>query len=177
MVFRMDKKMNTKFPDLLEEHNNIEIDYEADGIDFEPYDKFNSEEDTSGWIKAWTGNNQLDGKEYKIFGQDGTGGYAAFWCIRDIEDLLQQPIVFFGSEGELGVIASNFYDYVWLFANGIGPYEAVAYPEIENKINSNFLKFANDYAKTYEAKTSEIIARAQKEFPNFVSSIQQLCGY
>lgn len=167
--------MKTKFPDLLIAHNSIEINYQADGIDFEPYEAFTSEEDTASWIKAWTGNDELDGKEYKIFGENGAGGYVAFWCIREVDDLLEQPIVFFGSEGELGVIARNFYDYIWLFANGIGPYEAVAYPEIKNTINSNFLKFANDNAKSYEASPSEIIARAQKEFPSFVSSIQQLC--
>ena len=65
------------------------------------------------------------------FGQDGSGGYVAFWLIRLGEDLLRQPIVYFGSEGEIGVVAANFSDYLWLLAGGIGPVEAIDSPAAE----------------------------------------------
>lgn len=98
-----------ELPELLKQLHCIEIDYvDEDGIEFDPFDSFLSESDTSKWIKAWTGNEQLDGNEYLVFGQDGTGGYAAFWCVRETGDLLNQPIVFFGSEGELSVVAQSF---------------------------------------------------------------------
>ncbi|EPZ8231880.1 hypothetical protein ACXWHK_004678 [Vibrio alginolyticus] len=95
--------MNRTFPDQLKKLHSIEIDYaDGEGIDFEPYDDFYSQEETSEWIKAWTGNSSLNGHEYLIFGQDGSGGYAAFWLVANVEDLLQQPIVFFGSKVKLG---------------------------------------------------------------------------
>jgi hypothetical protein len=93
--------MGQKFPELLKQLHAIQIDYDDDdGINFEPFDRFYSASETSEWIKAWTGNKDIDGHESLIFGQDGTGGYAAFWCVRETSDLLLQPIVFFGSEGE-----------------------------------------------------------------------------
>lgn len=168
--------MNREFPELLQKLHRIDIDYDdGNGIDFEPYDSFYSDIDTSSWIKAWTGNTGLDGKEYRIFGQDGSGGYVAFWCIRNTRDVLEQPVVFFGSEGELGVIARNFYEYVWLFAGGIGPYEAVAYPDIELHKNQKFIEFAEEHASSYKNSPREIIANATNEFPDFINSVQTQC--
>lgn len=167
--------MGREFPELLKQLHCIEIDYaEGEGIDFEPYDCFYSEDDTSDWIKAWTGNNVLDGKEFQIFGQDGTGGYAAFWCVRETSDLLLQPIVFFGSEGELGLVAQSFYDYLWLFANGLGPYEAVVYPGIERPRNQLFLEFAEKYAPSHRCSSNEILSKANNEIPDFKALIEGL---
>ena len=168
--------MKRKFPDLLNKLHQIEIDYaDGEGIDFEPFNNFYSEEETSEWIKAWTGNKELDGSGYLIFGQDGTGGYAAFWCVRETDDLLQQPIVFFGSEGELGVVAQSFYDYVWLFANGIGPYEAVAYPGLERPQNQEFVEFAETHAPSHKDSANKITEKANNKFPDFVKTIEELC--
>lgn len=168
--------MDREFPELLKLLHCIEIDYvDGDGIDYEPFDNFHSENDTSEWIKAWTGNNDLDGKEFLIFGQDGTGGYVAFWCVRETTDLLLQPIVFFGSEGELGIVAQSFYDYLWLFANGLGPYEAIEYPENQRPQNPLFLEFAEKYALSHKASINDILIKANNEFPDFKASIEGLC--
>lgn len=168
--------MDRIFPNILKKLHAIEIDYaDGDGIDFEPFDEFYSETDTSEWIKSWTGNESLDGKEYLIFGQDGAGGYAAFWLVKNTLDLLQQPIVFFGSEGEIGVVAKNISDYVWLFANGVGPYEAAIYSGLERSKNDEFLKLAKRYAPTRESSVSKIIERAKAEYPDFEKLIRQLC--
>ncbi|MFD9817992.1 hypothetical protein [Streptomyces violascens] len=42
-----------------------------------------------------------------MFGQSGTGGYAAVWLGRQDEDLADQSIVFLGSEGETAVVARH----------------------------------------------------------------------
>ncbi len=165
-----------KIPEVLKKLHEIEIDYaDGDGIDFEPFDEFYSQEETSDWIRAWTGNESLDGSEYFIFGQDGTGGYVAFWKVRENGGLLDQPIVFFGSEGEVGVIAQSFNDYIWLFANGLGPYEAAAYPNLERPECPDFLNFAQAHAPSHQSSSSRIIERAKAEFPNFEEKIDQLC--
>lgn len=65
-------------PAALAEANALDYDYnDGEGVDFEPYTEFQSADDNASWIRAWTGNADLDGAEYRIFGQDGTGGYAA----------------------------------------------------------------------------------------------------
>jgi hypothetical protein len=97
---------------------------------------------TRSWIRAWTGNPSLTAEEYRVFGQDGTGGYAAFWCVRPGAPILQQPIVFSVTEGAVGVLASHFADYLWLLAGGFGPFEALSYSESERLPNQQFSAFA-----------------------------------
>ncbi len=99
------REFEVTFPTLLMQLHQLEFDYDdGEGIDFEPYHEFQPAKDTADWIKAWTGNHELTAAEYRIFGQDGSGGYAAFWLVRDGKPILEQPIVFFGSEGEAGVV-------------------------------------------------------------------------
>jgi hypothetical protein len=164
------------FPELIRRLHELEFDYaDGEGIDFEPYNAFLSSSDTQEWFQVWTGNEDVDGRAFFVFGEDGTGGYAAIWHVRESEALLAQPVVFFGSEGELGVIAPNFSDYLWLLASGHGPYEAVAGPDDARSAVSAFLEFARQNATTPQAKPTEIIARAKAEFPDFERSVKSLC--
>ncbi|MFF4453234.1 SMI1/KNR4 family protein [Streptomyces goshikiensis] len=104
----------------------VRFDY-ADGKtggDFEPFPAFLSAAETTDWFQAWTGNSELDGNDFRVFGQDGTGGYAAIWLIRPGRPLAEQPVVFLGSEGETGVVARDLGDFLWLLADGFGPWEA-----------------------------------------------------
>ncbi|MDR2213616.1 MAG: SMI1/KNR4 family protein [Pseudomonadales bacterium] len=169
-------KENRDFPPVLQELHKLDFDYsEGKGIDFEPLSQFLSAKETKQWIRAWTGNKKLDGTEYKIFGEDGSGGYAAFWLVRQEADILEQPIVFFGSEGEIAVIASNFNDYLWLLAGDIGPCEVVNYPELRKPANAQFTKFAKKYSSSKHLDPWEVVAKAQAEFPDFEEKIEALC--
>jgi len=164
------------FPPVLTKLHHLEFDYDdGGGIDFEPYQEFQSPEDTTSWIRAWTGNQKLTGAEYRIFGQDGSGGYAAFWLVRSGRPLLEQPIVFFGSEGELGVVATCFADYLWLLAGGVGPYEAVSYGADEAEESDEFTAFATKHAPERKKTAAEVLAAAQAEFPDFEAKIRALC--
>jgi len=170
------KDSRKSFPEILKNLHEIEFDYlDGEGIDFEPYTEFLSAEETQNWLIAWTGNPQADASAYLVFGQDGTGGYAAIWFARPNDDVLSQPIVFFGSEGELGVIASNFSDYLWLLACGYGPCEAVSCLDDDRPENYDFVKFAEKYAKTPRRVAVEIVESAKKEYPNFENSIAAMC--
>jgi hypothetical protein len=165
-----------EMPVLLKELHQLEFDYDdGEGIDFEPYSKFISAKDTREWIQSWTGNKTLDGAEYKVFGQDGTGGYAAIWLVYPGKEMLEQPIVFFGSEGELGVVAVSFADYLWLLAAGFGPYEAVQYVGEKRKANAQFTAFAKRVAPKHKSTPAKILARAKAAFPTFEQDIQALC--
>lgn len=171
--------MNTDerlMPDVLRELHKQEFDYaDGEGIDFEPYTEFLSAEDTQSWIRAWTGNRALDGSEYRVFGQDGSGGYAAFWCVREKASLLEQPIVFFGSEGERAILACNFADYLWLLAGGFGPYEACAYPDDERPSNPDFEEFAATHAASAKKDPGAVLAAARREFPKYDELVTAFC--
>jgi hypothetical protein len=166
------------FPPLLTRLLEIECEYDdGNGIDFEPHQGFMSAVETQEWFRAWTGNSDVDASCYRIFGQDGTGGYAAFWSVRPTADVLRQPIVFFGSEGELGVVATDFFDYLWLLAGRYGPYEAVSYPIEVREPDEAFAAFAAAHAPDRRKSVAEVIGAAQAEFPTFVTDVQKLCGY
>lgn len=165
-------------PPALAEVNALDYDYaEGNGVDFEPYDQFQSATENASWIRAWTGNQELDGSNYRIFGQDGTGGYAAFWLIRDGQPLADQPIVFFGSEGELGVVARHLGDYLWLLAGGFGPLEAITYPDSDYPPNEAFAELARRHAAAHEKPAREVIRLARAELPDFEATIRGLCRY
>jgi hypothetical protein len=129
-------------PELLRALLALEFDYaDGEGIDFEPFGAFLSEQETREWFQAWTGNKEVDGAKFLVFGQDGSGGYAAIWTVREGAPLLDQPVVFLGSEGEIGVVVSTVYDFFWLLAGGLGPLEAVTYPSAK-PVNNQFAAFA-----------------------------------
>src|SRR5689334_7330176 len=117
-------------PAALVEAQRDGFDYrDGDGVDFEPYEEFLDAAETTRWWQAWTGNPAADGSRFRVFGQDGTGGMAAFWLVRDGEPVERQPVVFLGSEGETQVVAADLDSYLWLLADGFGPLEAAGYPE------------------------------------------------
>lgn len=170
------QRLDNAMPSVMKELHRLDFDYaDGNGMDFEPYMEFLTEEETRIWIRAWTGNSALDGSEFRVFGQDGTGGYAAFWCVRPDATVLEQPIVFFGSEGELGVLANSFMDYLWLLAGGFGPFEALACPESERAANQKFSAFATVHSNTNKSTLSEVLSRARAEFPKFEDGVRSLC--
>ncbi len=166
--------MNREIPSVLAKLNEIDIDYEADGIDFEPYQQFMSQEEQAEWLVAWTGNKNAR-LQLLIFGQDGTGGYAAIWPVNEGKPILDQPIVFMGSEGQVGVVAACFSDYLWLLASGHGPCEAVQFLDANASQNMAFLEFAEQHASTPKAGAVEIVAKAVDAYPSFNEMIDGLC--
>ena len=166
------------FPAPLADVLATEFDYDdGDGMDFEPYTEFQSARANASWIQAWTGNKTLDGAEYRIFGQDGSGGYAMFWLTRPGAELLAQPIVFFGSEGELSVIARNFGELTWILAAGYGPYEAASYDaDLGRSPSEAFTTLAQKYAPAAKGDGKELVAAARAEFPTFEADVRKLCG-
>jgi hypothetical protein len=162
-------------PAELAEAFEIEFEYAEDGgVDFEPFDQFESAEETTDWLRAWTGNKELSGDQFRVMGQDGTGGYAAFWLVRAGRPITEQPVVFLGSEGETGVIARNMADFLWLLADGFGPREAVEYPGQSSQPNDELVEIAERYAPDARKPGSEVIAAATAEFPDFEATIEAL---
>ncbi|MEM6995820.1 MAG: hypothetical protein AAF721_35245 [Myxococcota bacterium] len=90
-------------------------------VDFELYERYEI-----GGPTAWTGNAEAE-REFWVFGGDGSGGLAASWLVHEGQPVEAQPVVFLGSEGEVGAVAKDLCDFLHLLAAGIGPYEAVAY--------------------------------------------------
>jgi hypothetical protein len=148
-----------------------------DGVDFEPFSAFLSADETADWFRAWTGNGALKGDDFRVFGQDGTGGYAAFWLVRAGRALVEQPVVFLGSEGETGVVARDLGAFLWLLADGFGPWEAATSyePEWVPHPNRDLTALAEQCAPDHRAPATAVIEQATREFPEFDDTIMELC--
>ncbi|MEU8302575.1 hypothetical protein AB0C84_03360 [Actinomadura sp. NPDC048955] len=89
-----------------------------DGLDFETFDRFEPDA-----IASWTGSDDAD-REFRTFGRDGSGGRVAFWRVHEGLPIEQQPVVLFGGEGDIGPVAKDLCDLLYLLAAGVGPFEA-----------------------------------------------------
>lgn len=165
-----------RLPPALAELARTPIDYaDGEGIDFEPYETFCSTGETTDWLRQWTGNPELDGDAFRVFGQDGTGGLAALWRIRPGRPLTEQPVVFLGSEGETGVVAGSLPDFLWVLAEGIGPLESVLHDDHSPRPEGALPGLAARHATTPRRPARTIIAEARAEFPDFTASVDALC--
>lgn len=73
---------------------------------------------TSKEAKEWFQSSQ--NKFYPFARADGTGSIYAFFV--EAEQILEHcPIVFFGSEGEINLVASNFTEFLQLLSIGVEP--------------------------------------------------------
>ncbi|HEY4241787.1 MAG TPA: hypothetical protein VGM88_18320 [Kofleriaceae bacterium] len=168
--------MDRTLPPALAEANAMTYDYDdGNGFDFEPYDQFLDADETTEWIRGWTGSDRLTGEALRVFGQDGTGGYAAIWLARDGKPLAAQPIVFLGSEGERGVVAANLADYLWVLAGGFGPYEAIAYGGSTRELQMEFADLAAKHAPDAEKPARDAIRLAGEAFPDFAAIVDTWC--
>ncbi len=163
-------------PPLLHALHQLPFSYvEGQGIDLLPLPALQTAAKTKTWIKAWTGNSTLTGSEYRVFGHDRTGGAVAFWLVNLDAGLLDQPIVFFGSQGELGVVAVDFADYLWLLADGVGPSEAMVVG-IEGAVpNPIFRGFAATHVPSAEKSAAAVVVSANQKFARFGPSVRAQC--
>ncbi|MFD4628372.1 SMI1/KNR4 family protein [Streptomyces sp. NPDC058284] len=174
----MTPNQDRQFPAALAAAMAVQYDYaDGDGVDFEPFAAFLPADETTDWLRAWTGNGELNGDDFRVFGQDGTGGYAALWLVRPGRELVEQPVVFFGSEGETGVVARNLGAFLWLLADGFGPCEAVTSyePNWVPHCNRELTTIAEECAPDHRARASAVLQQATQEFPDFDDSIMELC--
>ncbi|MEV8092946.1 SMI1/KNR4 family protein [Kitasatospora sp. NPDC085879] len=161
-------------PAALAEVAGVEFD-DGDGVDFEPFDAFLDAEETTDWLRAWTGNPEVDGDAFRVFGQDGTGGYGAIWLARPGRPLAEQPVVFLGSEGETGVVACDLASFLWLMADGSGPLEAVEYPARGSRPNAELAGIAERWAPGGRRSAAEVAAEAAERYPDFEDMVFELC--
>lgn len=166
-----------RFPPALTDVSRVEFDYgdEGEGVDYLPYEAFKSAEETTDWLRLWTANHELDGDAYRVFGQDGSGGLAALWCVRAGRPLAEQPVVFMGSEGECGLVAGDLSGFLWVLADGFGPREAALHEEREACPDAALTAIAERHATTPRRPAREIITEAQAEFATFEDDLFELC--
>ncbi|GLZ80733.1 hypothetical protein Afil01_55400 [Actinorhabdospora filicis] len=170
--------MDREYPAALAALAQAEIDYaEGEGIDLGVHAEFVSAAETTDWLRLWTGDPGIDGDAFRVFGEDGTGGAAALWLAREGRPLTEQPVVFLGSEGEIGVVAANLSDLLWLLADGVGPCEVVATAYDEPAAQPALVAIAERYASTPRRGADEIVAAARAEFPHFKRDVDAMIRY
>ena len=165
------------FPPLLRQVNRLPYHWRnGGGVDFRPFDEFVCPAETQAWIQNWTGNQALTGEQFLFFGRDSTGGYSGIWQAIAGADVLDQPIIFLGSDGDAAVIAKNFSDYLWLLAYCHTGCEVCTFVQDDMAPDPVFLTFAEKHASTERRLPSAIVAEANALHPDFEGYIERLCG-
>ncbi|MEU8405788.1 SMI1/KNR4 family protein [Micromonospora sp. NPDC048842] len=154
-------------PAVLVEAHSAGFFHEHSGHDFEPYDLFMWSGEMMEWWQSWTKGPMAGVPPFRAFGQDGTGGLAAFWLRNPDDPLDRQPVVFLGSEGEYTVIARDLGDYLWLLANGVGPLETVDGIERVPEPIAALTAIAQRHTASARRSTAEVITAAQAHVPAF----------
>jgi len=86
---------------------------------------------------------------------DGTGATAALWAIDGNKtDLENAPIVEFGSEGQIDIVAKNLKDFIYMLSFGIEP------------MDGGYSQFVSDNEENYRRENFEAYRRWLKETMN-----------
>jgi hypothetical protein len=72
-------------------------------------------------------------------------------------------------------VASNLSDFLWLIADGVGPYEATVYSDWAGREISDALRIAERFAETQRRSGAAIVAEAREAHPEFPQLIDELC--
>ncbi len=75
------------------------------------------------------------------------------------------------------LVARNLDDYLWILASGVGPYEAMSYPESEGTPNEEFVALATEHAPNARKPATELIRLANEAIPKFEETIRALCRH
>jgi hypothetical protein len=76
-------------------------------------------DESAGNIAAWLGATPKDGTRFINFAQDGTGSLFCLWLRPGHDDVETAPVVYLGSEGELGVLAKDPAAFLEFVASGM----------------------------------------------------------
>jgi hypothetical protein len=90
-------------------------DVGAEHAEFELRDPAESDGD----ITAWLGALPRDGTRLIVFAQDGTGSLFCLWLRPGRDDVDSAPVVYLGSEGELGVLGKDPAAFLEFVASGV----------------------------------------------------------
>lgn len=147
------KTSSEPLPHALQDLAKVDLLWDVkDGVDLELKDRLSTEAEAADDLRAWTGQAATGPVPFRFFGQDGTGSLYGFWLLRTEAPLGEQPVVFLGSEGELGVVSRDLPDFVVLLSRRVPAYEVVSKTE----------KFA-------ERPMPGIRAVAERHFPQALS--------
>lgn len=119
-----------------------------EGVDLELYRHLPTPAEAADQLRRLTGTAAAEPVPFRFFGEDGTGSQYCFWLMRTDAPLEEQPVAFFGSEGELGVLAKDLPDFLLLLSRRISVFDVIEKAK----------KFA-------ERPMPEIRAVAERHFP------------
>lgn len=90
-------------------------DVGAEHSEFELCDPAESDDN----IEAWLGALPSDGTRFIVFAQDGMGSLFCSWLRPGHDDVETAPVVYLGSEGELGVLGKDPAAFLEFVASGM----------------------------------------------------------
>ncbi len=138
------------------------------------------DDDLSETFGYWFGSDSWasNGDSFVQFGMDGTGSMFCLWYYPDLSG--EPPVVFFGSEGERCLIATNINDFIKQMSSGKLLFDgrfSDPDPEEQSELDWSSLRCkAEEYLGPWELDPDEIQKLGVKEHPDFVSWVESKVG-
>ncbi|MFI7127398.1 hypothetical protein ACIBQ1_16995 [Nonomuraea sp. NPDC050153] len=161
--------VNEPFPPALQALNAYQDAPGFGEIDFEMLDRFDP--------GSVTANGRTDAeREFRVFAINGSGSQIAFWLVHEGLPAEQQPVVFLGDEGDVGAVATDLCDLLYLLASGNGPFEVIMFGVDEDaEPQPGIAAIAEVHFDRREGRTPEaILADAAAEYSDVQDRIDVL---
>ena len=146
--------MNFDAPQIIKDLSELDykLTFDDDSFDFFGYGKFLDAEETAHLLHCWTGDQNYNGEEFRVFGSGYDGSEYAFWLIHPQLPILEQPVVLLESEGQAHTISKNYSDFLWyMFGN-------------ENHISQNLTEYILQNTTTIKRTKDDILDDANKKY-------------
>ncbi|HNF56017.1 MAG TPA: hypothetical protein PLI49_17365 [Leptospiraceae bacterium] len=125
-------------------------------------DGFEFQEADQDTFDSWFNTEKGDHSKFLYsFAQDGTGGLFCLWNESRSNDFQNANVVYLSSEGDFGVLAANFDDFLSVLAGGLNLYDLIFYGNV-----TPYQDLINDEDELLEAKTNhqKLVKWIQTEF-------------
>jgi hypothetical protein len=140
-------------------------------VDLEMLPAFESPAETRAWLESWSGKQPTAADRLRPFAQDGSGGQVVIWLQTPTAPLDRQPIVLFGSEGALGVVARDLPDFIRLLGASLAPVAVVEHGvrEAGAPIRAVLKLLAKQYPDARNRSVDDVLAAAAPLAPQLLS--------
>lgn len=122
-------------------------------------------------LEAWLGD-AAKARKFTPLGQgDHSGSILAAWTATST-DVLEQPVLFFGSEGQLAILAEDVKAFLGLLATGHAPYDLAEENYQPRQQTPEMVDWVSEHIGALETGSAEeVMARARQKHSPILESL------
>ena len=123
----------------------------------------------------WLQNTDTEQKlnpDFAVFGERGCGSKTAIWLLQN-RDIKNAPVVLISSEGELGVIASDYLAFMAVSGLGYDMFQFLEGGDLASPWHSKNITFLDWLKSTYSVEPPKDLSKWLEETKNINPNLEQ----